>query len=446
MLNPSILRILGRAMVIGWITAICMTLWQMSARIQPSGKLYGGDFITFVAAGRTIVDGNGEQLYDLGSQRAAQHALSHRNDAKSFLPFVNPPLLAIAWAPLAILPYRLAYLASVLASVAALIAGLRALKPHLPRLSDSWDVTILLIATFLPVAMAITSSQNTTFSFALLAWTYAALCRRADRVAGLGVGLLFFKPHFALILCILLAWNKKWATLLVAGGAAIVHYLIGAAFCGIDWPFAMLRCIRDYLPLEVQANGAQSISLWGFCSYSLPTSIAVPIAVVLIGGASLILFRCTRAIRFGDQASGVQWGLIVTGIVMLSPHTQWYDAGLLVIPALFLLDRHLAKPPTAATQGMLRQERSSRRSARNTRSNLRASTRAGAPTDLASAAPRTPLLLRIAFVIGFLLPITHQLATGLGWQPMIALPMALLLLLAANSHAPAESTHESCLQ
>ncbi|MCP4245463.1 MAG: hypothetical protein GY778_00290, partial [bacterium] len=120
----------------------------------------------------------------------------------------------------------------------------------------------------------------------------------------------------------------------VGGG----HDLVGAVFCGAAWPATMLEFLGSFRDMEARLNSATHISLLSASDYSLPTPWARLVAGLLMLVVAGVLVRGTRRGPTTQPAFAVRWALAVSGTLLLSPHTQYYDVGILVLPVMLGLD------------------------------------------------------------------------------------------------------------
>ncbi len=396
--SSGLLRLVALAGVIGWGLAFFIHFCRLEGLTDRNGEPIGGDFVSVYTAGRLVLDGRTADLYDLRLQQETQGRIVGRDDYRALCSFVSPPGVAVAFAPLALLPYKLAYLAYTTLMAAAFLLAMRLLRPHLSALNDHRVAVIGLSFLFYPLAVTITGGQNTALTFLLMSAAYGSLRRGQDGRAGLMLGLLFYKPQFALLFCLLLFARRSFRCVLVAGGVACAYYLVGAALGGIWWPLEMTRALAVYWPLENHFNGATSISLVGFCEAVLPPTLFKPVGLTLSATVVAVLLWAWRRAEPRGESFPRLWAPAVCASVLVSPHTQWYDGGLVLLAVLLALNDYL---------------------------------RAGQPVGTA---------LRLALLAGFFFVPCYRYADIIGWQPVILLPLLTLIWLLAyplKRHRPA---------
>ena len=202
--DARFLQALALAALVAWPIAFAVHLGRLDRLHQPDGKPVGGDFISVYTGGTLLLEGQGGELYDLALQQRTQGRVVHRDDYRALCSFVSPPVVALAAAPLAKLPFLWAYAAYTLLMALSLALALWLLRPQLALLREHGLVVLGLSLCFFPLAVTITGGQNTALTVLLLAAAYAALRRGNDVAAGVALGLLFYKPQFAMVPCLLL--------------------------------------------------------------------------------------------------------------------------------------------------------------------------------------------------------------------------------------------------
>jgi hypothetical protein len=395
--TPQNLKRAGLVVAAYWTIQYAGYYATVEGPVSKDNRSVGGDFHCFYAAGKTILEGHGPNLYNPDFQLQFQaRSLNNRTD-HILCPYVNPPTLAIACAPIAALPYFPAFhLHTALMLISGLVS-LAIIKKHIPTLHQHWTAVVLLSLTFYPSLRATIGGQNTMLSLLLITLIFDGLITNKPHRAGIALGMLFFKPHFAITLFILIAVGKHYRTLKICIVTALSEYAIAAAICGPAWPLDMLKEVRRYLPAELIYNGPTDISLMGALQYAwqAPQTAAGIAFAVAIFITLIIKWRATTLRACSDQLPGRQsstndagarclsrtfssgnpfphfvrsmllsassmrrtssrqssitnvssnlnslWALTLTGIIAASPHTQFYDLGI-VIPAVLLTLDHL---------------------------------------------------------------------------------------------------------
>lgn len=312
------------------IASVCLAL--VLATIVGSGAStfggrLGGDFPAFYAAGRMVIEGSGGVLYDAGVQTEFQTDLFL--EPERYLYFAYPSFTAVAYAALATLPFRIAFMVHGLASVAALWGTVRLSAPLLPSLLQSRRREVAAVAALLamyPFFRAVLGGQNTAFTLLLLAgvWRFAADERPA--LAGLALAALLYKPQYGLLLLLLVVVARRWKIVAWWALGALFAYLVGAAVSGLGWPAAWLDQLGAFSDEALLVNGYLFVSAIGWFRNLLGTAVAWPTAVGLLFAATLGGATALWWWRRGINSRSI--ALAATAIVIASPSAVYYDAGL----------------------------------------------------------------------------------------------------------------------
>jgi hypothetical protein len=288
-----------RALLWAWSSAfaaliVCAVPWSIAHR--------GGDWQVFVAAGARV-----------GTRALLDPP--HAWQAFFYLP-------GSAWAlvPLASLPLALSFaLNLVLMLGCAVAAGLVAARTYaLPRVT-----AIATFALWAPVVYAAAIiGQNAPLGLLLAQLSIAGMASGSVALTAIPIGLLCYKPTYAIPLIAVLMLRGKWRELGVASAIAAVWYVLGVAATAGDWgwPAAWLRLLARFAGGDLGVNGAFAV---GIPALLARTGAGVPLAVVvtaLVAAAAAVAVRRATAAEAGSAAC-------LAGLA-LSPHAWAYDATL----------------------------------------------------------------------------------------------------------------------
>ena len=315
-------------------------LRNISGPVEPgTAHVVTGDYLAFLTGARVLADGNGASLYDLDAQYAVQTRLAG-TALPAWQPYVNPPLFAVLLRPLARLPFVTGFYIYAAAMIALGLLAALALVGLAPRLSrgrlDAATLVVLALA-FHPIARTMFGGQNTVLTWALVTGALWALQSNRSIVAGLCVAFLSYKPQYVPLLFAALVLSRAWTAAAVAVVGIFVHYLMGAAFIGADWPLRLAAAMRLYRPMEA-VNIPTHFSLLPFFQHAFGGRLAPVLALVSAAGVLVALARFAPRARPGDANFPLTWALLLVTAMLLSPHLQYYDFGLLVLPVVIALD------------------------------------------------------------------------------------------------------------
>lgn len=377
LIEPRSLRV--RLWQVGGLLAV-LTLVLGSANLflpadaRVTASMLGHDFLPFYMAGTMARQGDIDALYDLQAARDFQQHLAQANDlvlGTSFGPWWNPPHLAWLFAPYSRLPYRVALAAWTLTSVLLLLLGIVMLTRFLPRKHDEidtpadfriWGLVPLLLIVSMPFVQAISHGQNTFLSLFIL--TAAVSFWRSDRalLAGLTLGLLFYKPQLAALVSLMLVVTMGSRALLgltftgLATLSLTVHTLPGTLG---DWLTRLpnnLRALQVDQPYlwerHVTLRAFWRLLLQGYETGIVQTSVVVVasvLSVLLVGGLLLAAYRQARLTRpdtpWHTDTRSIRRNRLISATIVVAPLVAPfyfdYDLLLLAIPATLLARERL---------------------------------------------------------------------------------------------------------
>lgn len=326
------------------------------ARLEPpaGGELQvgTGDFLAFWTGAVMLHDGDGALLYDLDSQRQVQARILG-GMAPDFQPYLNPPLLALVLAPLVPLGYLPAFYLFDLLCTVSLAAGLAMLLRMAPTLRSqpgaAWTAAVL-IAGYQPMLQTTIGGQNTAITFALLAGFGLARRRGAFLGAAAALGLLTYKPQYAVGLSVALLLAGSWRLVAAGALAGIAHWALGAWWSGPRWPLRMLDLLATYRPAELERNADTHFSWTRVSDFLLPSPADT---VAACAGAALVLLAWWRYRDLGRRGDPMWMALVLCGTMAVSPHQQYYDVALLTLPLALLVERSVAAHETLSLRSRL---------------------------------------------------------------------------------------------
>jgi hypothetical protein len=325
-------RAFGLAVAIAWIALVALSA---RTRMTPQGIPLGADYVVFYAAG-TLARTNPEALFDPVALQDAQAAAIGRTELEGYHAWVYPTFVAAAYAPLTLLPYVASYVVYTLLLVALAWVAAGRLTALAPSLAPWRETVFLVTVLFYPLLRATAGGQNTAITLALYAAIGAALLRASDRQAGLLLGALAYKPHFAILTAFLVVLVRRWRALAWSVPVCLAWYAIGALVSGPDWPVHWWASVARYRALEADTNGPLLVSFLGVCERIFG---AGSMAALAIGAAASLAVLAVAAARSRSHPLPVLWAIGAAAIVLASPHTQFYDLGLLVVVVAVAVDR-----------------------------------------------------------------------------------------------------------
>ncbi len=227
------------------------------------------------AAGATA---GGPDLVDAGLHTAWQQA---HGISEAF--FAYPPAAAWLFWPFARLPLDVSFWVQAVLMIACIAAaGFVAARVY----GLTPELAVLAALAWAPSTASIVTGQNAPFALLLAMVAIWGLATDRPWIAGVAVGVLWYKPTLVFGFVALFLVRGRWRELGVAVAAGGVAFLLSVAAAGGDWGWlgTWLNGAQTWLPADAAKNADKAISLPGLLG-RLPVPWIVPVA----GGAALAL-------------------------------------------------------------------------------------------------------------------------------------------------------------
>jgi glycosyl transferase family 87 len=301
--------------------------------IDRNGKPIGTDFSSFYSAGSLALEGHAADAYAPAAHYAREQRLF--GEKTPYYSWNYPPVFLLVAAPLAMLPYSLALalfqaagFALYLLVIAAILAPARQRNHVIAR---DW---LPVAAAFPAVFINLGHGQNGFLTAGLLGAALVMLERPI--IAGLCIGLLSYKPQFALVIPIALLAAGRWRVIASAALTTIALVIVSWCFFGSDSWTAFLASTemsrkvlleQGSVGFEKLQSAFAAVRLWGG---------SVPLSYAVQGAVSMLAVLATAwAWRVSDDRA-LKAALLVSATALTSPHLLDYDLVLLA-PALAYL-------------------------------------------------------------------------------------------------------------
>jgi len=286
-------RFVGAAGLVLSLAVWVVHFWPFDDRLDRSGTPVGADFACFYVAGRMVVEGRTEELYDPAiAERELRRQFPGLAEGES-LPFRYPPFVAGLVAPLATKPYEAALAVFSAVSLGMLWLAWRMMAAQIPRLGDRpWRNTALALLFGWPVVWEVVlGGQWSLFTLAIVATTTCLLSRERPVAAGAVLALGAFKPtvlvFFAAGLIVRrprMLWGAIPTGLALGGASALVvgfdglaEYLrLGSRLAAGRWdvPIDLLK-FHGLLPWLEPWLPTAARGVVGACGTALTLGIAI---------------------------------------------------------------------------------------------------------------------------------------------------------------------------
>jgi len=291
------------------------------------GQPIANDFINVWAAGRLAVEGHAADAYDWVIHKAMEvRGAGHTFD--NYYGWHYPPPFLFAAFVLALLPFTTAAIVWVAVTLPVYLAALASIL--------GWRAGLAVALGFPATLWNIVAGQNGFLTAGLMGGALALLTRHPV-AAGVCIGLLSYKPHFALLFPVALAAARQWTAFIAAGVVAVVVALASWIVFGTE-TWAMFLASTPRMTTAVLGEGLAEFgrlqSLYGlirslgFGAAAAAAGQAI-LAIVLAGGI-WTLWRSRAAYEL--KAAG-----LAAAAVLVTPYLYIYDLCVLGVAVAFLL-------------------------------------------------------------------------------------------------------------
>ncbi len=258
---------------------------------------------------------------------------------------VSPPTFALAVAPLALLPYPVAWgiwqFLSLVALGGALALIVREIRPPFPPLT--WMALGCLILLFPPLSFHMIYAHTEVFILLLLVGAWVSLRRGREVSAGLLLALAGVLRLYPLFFLFLLLQRRAWRALLASfvGGLALV--LLAGLAAGPESYLRYLGVLRNDISTFYPLWG--NASLWGIVHKvaalwpplgGLPwlrDGLAAGLSLGLLGGTAALAWKDAHLPNRLDR----HFALFTASVLLASPLSWVYYQILLYLPFFLLL-------------------------------------------------------------------------------------------------------------
>ncbi len=306
---------------------------------HPVGTL---DFVNAYTAGTILRTGSAAKLYSLHLQQAIESRLA---PGGQFLPYDHAPFEAWLFLPLALMPYRQAYL--VWAGFNLLVLGLVFyLLPYTGYRLDA-DSRLVWLATCLPLAAGVlVLGQDSLLLAPVFLLAFLALKRRRDLVAGLILGAGLFRFEILLPFVFVFLLRRRWKVLAGFSIAAVAAVLASVPLVGWGGLAAYGKVLLEVgRATGSEANGVNvgampSLrgALAAFSNGAIPPAFIFPL--VLAGTLLLLAWAAWefRSIAEPERpAFDLQFSFAVIAALLASYHLFVHELTPLMVVAFLLL-------------------------------------------------------------------------------------------------------------
>ena len=316
--------------VLGWIG----WFYPFDDLLDRSGTPLGADFSMFYVSGQVVLDGVGEQLYDQAEHQRRLQQLFPAIDPSFALPYRYPPCVATLMAPLAALPYVLAYAVFLVLSCAAWWTAARQLVAACPELHGTWLRSWRWAIFGWPIALeTLVGGQASMFALLIAVGVYVLLRHQRFVLAGAILALAAYKPNVLALLalgCLFRYPQMLKGFVPVAAGVALV--------CLIPAGWEGLMQYRELTADLATQSWDVATPIWKVHGLAPWFNLALGddgrLACGAIGMiATLFVALRARAIAGSETIEPIWFAILISLNATFSPYTPIYDLVLLMVGA-----------------------------------------------------------------------------------------------------------------
>ena len=267
----------GQVLLLIELTVLVMlALWQHGVITGHIART-SSDFVSFYAAGKLALAGTPALAYDQAAHFLAEQRFTVPGAPYQY--FFYPPVFMLVTAPLALLPYFVAFYVFEFATLAAFLLTMRQI---LREPGWGWIGPVL---AFPAIFWTFGLGQNAFLSATLAGWFFLLIDRR-PALAGVVLGLLCYKPHFGLLAPVGLAFGGHWRAFVAAGAAVMALVGLSVALFGVEtWQAYVVALAGSdsvyasgritYAGIVTPFGAARLLGLAPRVAYAVQTSVAV---------------------------------------------------------------------------------------------------------------------------------------------------------------------------
>jgi glycosyl transferase family 87 len=337
----------------------CLLGWWLKEFISEGRS----DFISYYTAGQLIKE-RPHDLYDLKLQAEFQDRIlgslgSTIRFRDGLLAYNHPPFEIVWFVPLASLPYLGAFTLWALMSSACFVAGtlLLAWDMNADKVALNW--IYLLSLSFLPVLATLFQGQDSGILFLCWVLTYRNLKDHRDGRAGLSLSLVLQKFQLLVPLLLLLLLKRRWKALAGFMGGSAVLLLVSWALVGLSGLESYARLLVE-MSGWVERRGIYPSQMHNFRGqfYALLYPDHVVLANFLTIIASLLLLALVakawgRSWEVDRPEFELKFALLLITTLLVSPHLNFHDLSILLLPGLLICRFVLQHPASTAHRRLL---------------------------------------------------------------------------------------------
>lgn len=334
LITPWRMKYYPLAILLAFFLAVLFTVLTARNGAIVSGRL-GGDFPAFYVAGKLVAQGESHSIYDPERILSEQQRVIPTG---GYLPFVNPPHFAYFYAIFGAMPYNLAFLVHCIFLVFLLAYVVKAFISLGYIDSSMFFFTLVVCLTFYPLLRSVLGGQNSVISLFLIFCVWKFADSGQEWLAGICLGLLLYKPQFAIPFIGLFFLAGYW------------RVAVSGIFCGIGIVFGTVFLLKHNLKewltfvaafseRDANVNELNSVSLSGIVE-AITGHADNGTSLILAGLGAVIVVLTISVLWYRGKEKRNLNELIAAAcpaVLLIPEHVMYYDLSLCVLSVLLLV-------------------------------------------------------------------------------------------------------------
>ena len=303
-------------------------LWTfIGSMVVPSSRNH--DFLNLYTGAKLALDGRFAELHSVDVQLAQERQYVPQLDR--LIPFVRPHFYALLLAPLALLPFGIAFWVWICLQTLLLFGCWYWGYRQYP--ADS----LVISALYLPTALGIASGQDCVLMLVISIASYHLLKSDKPLAAGAVLALGLVKFHLFLLWPVAMLVAKEWKMLAGFVGGGAVEALLSLALGGISGARHYIALLTNKDLERLSPSPELMIN-----TQSITANLAGGSMAVQAGCMLLVVALWWIAVRNAPRSRW--WLATATAGLLLVPHVYGYDASLLLLPLWIAIFDNIHKP------------------------------------------------------------------------------------------------------
>lgn len=332
------------AMVMISITLLSLAVTIGTQDIKLSGLLKGSDFDYFAKNSLRILNGQKDQIYSIEDHKAYQKD----SEKKSGFRQINSPLLYYLYIPFAIMPRSMGILMSSLFFLLIYITAIIFMLLTFKRLFKYRFIILFFSLLFPPFIIIMLIGQPSVIYVFILALSFFLAKRNKAFMAGAVLSLFLFKPHFYILLFIILLFSFRPRLFFGLFSGTAFLLLISGSFDGFylwkEWGDLIYSFRNEYLSIDAIVS-SRELSKRGFF-YLMHSGYRVSNILeyiwIMIGFGAILAPVIYSFFHKRNFSRNSFWFILPISIILASPFIYNFEVIMMMIPLVIFLNLMMA--------------------------------------------------------------------------------------------------------